>query len=35
MSQAPANLLEVTEGQVSDYPVVYLNIELAGLLEAA
>lgn len=34
MSQAPTNLLEVTEGQVSDNPPIYLNAELVRLLEA-
>lgn len=34
MCQATADILEVTEGQVSDDPAVYLNIDLAALLEA-
>ena len=34
MFQAPTNLLEVTEGQVSHDPPIYLNAELVRLLEA-
>lgn len=34
MSQATADILEVTEDRASDDPAVYLNIDPAALLEA-